>query len=487
MRILYIDLDTLRPDHLGCYGYHRSTSPNIDRIAKQGVRFEQFYCSDAPCLPSRAALMTGTFGYHNGVVGHGGTAADLRLEGPGRDFRTNLGSTSLPGLLKGAGLHTVYIGAFAERHSAWFYYAGFREVHDTGKYGMESAEEVTPTVLDWIDRNGRKDNWYLHINYWDPHTPYRAPEAFGNPFAGEPLPDWLTPEVLAAHRQLAGPHSAQDVNMYDNRPDPHYPRSIGELRNMEDVRSLIDGYDCGIAYVDGHIGQVLDVLGAKGVLDDLVIIISSDHGENLGELGIYAEHGTADTITCRIPMIVRWPGGPIEHVDDGLHYHFDLLPTLAELLERPAAAQWDGQSFSPALRAGEDCGREFLVISQCAHVAQRSVRWGQWLYMRTYHDGYHPFPEEMLYNVDLDPHLQWDLALHQPDVCLQGRDYLGTWQDEMQATMPAGYTVDPMRTVLAEGGPFHARGNLRRYLQRLRDSGRAEQAERLAQSHPGEY
>ena len=80
MRILYLDLDTLRPDHLGCYGYHRATSPNIDRVAAQGVRFEQYYCSDAPCLPSRAAIMTGQFGFHNGVVGHGGTAADLRLE-----------------------------------------------------------------------------------------------------------------------------------------------------------------------------------------------------------------------------------------------------------------------------------------------------------------------------------------------------------------------------------------------------------------------
>jgi choline-sulfatase len=62
MRIVYFDLDTLRPDHLGCYGYVRNTSPNIDGIAKQGVRFENYFCSDAPCLPSRTALMSGRFG-----------------------------------------------------------------------------------------------------------------------------------------------------------------------------------------------------------------------------------------------------------------------------------------------------------------------------------------------------------------------------------------------------------------------------------------
>lgn len=487
MRILYIDLDTLRPDHLGCYGYHRSTSPQIDSIAKQGVRFEQYYCPDAPCLPSRAAMMTGMFGYHNGVVSHGGTAADLRLIGRSRDFRTNLGSTSLPGMLRGAGMHTVYVGAFAERHSAWFYYAGFSEIHDTGKCGLESAEEITPTVLEWIENNAQKENWYLHINYWDAHTPYRVPQSFGNPFAKDPLPSWLTPEILAMHRELAGPHSAQDLNMYDNRPDPHYPNFPGELGNMDDMRKLIDGYDCGIAYMDEHIGQVLEALRSKGVDDDLIIIISADHGENLGELGIYAEHGTADTTTCRVPLIIRWPGCRAGHVDAGLHYNLDLLPTLAELLDQPAALHWDGQSFSQAVREGRECGRDYLVLSQCAHVAQRSVRWGPWLYMRTYHDGYHLFPDEMLYNVDLDPHLQQDLTAQLPGICLQGRAALAAWQDDMQATMPAGYTIDPMRIVLAEGGPYHARGNLNRYLQRLRDSGRSAQAERLALLHPGEF
>jgi arylsulfatase A-like enzyme len=255
---------------------------------------------------------------------------------------------------------------------------------------------------------------------------------------------------------------------------------------MDDFRTLIDGYDCGIAYNDEHIGQVLEALRAKGVGDDLAIIISSDHGENMGELGIYAEHGTADTITCRVPLIIRWPGCTAGHVDQGLHYGLDLLPTLAGLLNQKAAARWDGQSFAPALTAGQECGRETLVISQCAHVAQRSVRWGQWLYMRSYHDGYHLFPDEMLYDVVSDPHLQQDLAEHEPGVCMQARALLASWQDEMQASMPAGYTVDPMRTVLAEGGPFHARGNLRRYLQRLRESGRASQAEQLAQRHPDE-
>ena len=74
MRIIYIDVDSLRADHLGCYGYHRNTSPNIDAIARRGVRFSDCWASDAPCLPSRTALYSGRFGIHTGVVGHCGTA-----------------------------------------------------------------------------------------------------------------------------------------------------------------------------------------------------------------------------------------------------------------------------------------------------------------------------------------------------------------------------------------------------------------------------
>ena len=107
MRILYLDLDALRPDHLGCYGYHRNTSPNIDRIAEQGVRFDNYYCSDAPCLPSRSALTSGRYGIHTGIVGHGGTAATMR-NGNARFFSISTTTsptlpTVRPSLTSGAG------------------------------------------------------------------------------------------------------------------------------------------------------------------------------------------------------------------------------------------------------------------------------------------------------------------------------------------------------------------------------------------------
>jgi arylsulfatase A-like enzyme len=491
MRILYLDLDTLRPDHLGCYGYPRQTSPNIDRIAARGMVFDRVYCADAPCLPSRTGLMTGRFGIHSGVVGHSGTSADLRIDGAERGFRDRLSSSSLPAVLKQAGLHTVYVGGFGERHSSWSYYAGFREIYDTGKGGMESAEDVTPAALDWIERNAHKDNWYLHINYWDPHTPYRAPQDFGNPFLNDPVPTWVTAEILAQHRHLPGPHSAQDLCMYDNRTDPRYPRHPGELKDLGDLRRLVDGYDCGIAYMDQHIGQVMaaleQALGAKS-FEDLVIIISSDHGENQGELGIYAEHGTADHATCHIPLIIRWPGMTQAKRDHGLHYQLDLSPTLADLLGVPAPSSWEGRSFADAVRSGADCGREFLVLSQCAHVCQRSVRWGPWLYMRTYHDGFRLLPDEMLFNLEQDPYEQEDLAGEIPEICREGLGLLTAWHDAMMANMPGGPDrPDPLRVVLAEGGPTHARGVLAEYCQRLEATGRGQHIPELKRKHPREF
>lgn len=487
MRILFLDLDTLRPDHLGCYGYHRNTSPNLDRLAAEGTRFDAYHCSDAPCLPSRAALMTGRFGIHTGVVGHGGTAADLRIEGPEREFGGGLGANSLPGRLRQAGLHTASISPFAERHSAWWFYAGFMEMHNTGRRGGESAEEVTPTALDWIERNAASDDWFLHINYWDPHYPYRAPEEFGNPFEEEPLPQWYTQETIDLHRSLPGAKSAQDVAMYSNRRPPQYPRTPGEVRNMKDFRMMIDGYDCGIRYMDSHIGQLLDALERRGVLDDLVIVVSSDHGENLGEMGFYAEHGTADLITTRIPMIVRGPGIMQGHVDSELHYNLDLAPTLAEWLDQPPADTWDGQSYAETLTQGAECGREVLVLSQCCHGCQRSVRFGPWLYIRSVHDFYHCLPREVLFNVQADPHEERDVAAQHADVCREGAQHLLTWWEDMMKTSPSD--ADPLWTVMREGGPYHARGQIRRanYDTRLETTGRGHWLPELKRRYPEEF
>ena len=494
MRILYIDIDSLRPDHLGCYGYHRNTSPNIDRIARQGVRFDNCYASDAPCLPSRTALWSGRTGFHSGVINHGGTAANPISEGAARGFIDVYGKTGWIPTLRRAGIYPVSISPFGERHSAWWWHAGFREIYNTGKGGTETADEITPVALDWLQRRAKTDNWFLHVNLWDPHTPYRTPRSFGNPFENDPLPDWLTEQVRERCWNGFGPHSAQEPHGY-LLDDPAVeqllqvsPRMPRQIDSMESLRRWIDGYDVGIRYADEHIGRLLNALADVGVLDDIGIMISADHGESQGELNVWGDHQTADVTTCRVPLIVDWKGMPMARADRALHHQFDWAATMIELLGGQVPANWDGRAFTSAFRAGEERGRDYLVVGQGAWACQRGVRWDHrgeaYLCLRTYHDGHKLLEPAMLFDLTRDPHEGSDISSSHPDLVDHAMALLADWEREQM--LASTTNVDPMLTVLREGGPFHTRGHLPSYLKRLRATGRVQHADRLARLHPDE-
>ncbi|MCI8788064.1 MAG: sulfatase-like hydrolase/transferase [Lachnospiraceae bacterium] len=490
MRVLMFDIDTLRADHMGCYGYGRDTTPVMDQIAEEGVRFDNYYCPNAPCLPSRASMISGLYGIHNGVVGHGGTAADMRLQGTTRHFTDDMSENSLFMQFRRAGMHTVSFSTFAERHGAWWFNAGFNECHNVGYRGGESAELVTPRVLEWLEKNGNKDNWMMHVHYWDPHTPYRTPVDYKAPFEGEPLPDdWITEDIFAEHLRHIGPHGANEINMWN---DMHYdscPKHPGRLNNLAEAKEFLHQYDNGIRYTDDHIGMIISWLKENGLYDDdLAIIITADHGEDIGEFGVYAEHGMADEPVCRIPLIVRWPGMRRGEVVKGFYDNTDLAPTVQELLGTgmfaPDRYRYDGVSFAAALRDGTDCSKPYVVLTQCAHVCQRSARFDDYVYIRTVHGGYHLLPEEMLFNVVEDPHEQHNLAKEHPELCAKGAKMILDWNDAMMKT--SRYDVDPMWTVMREGGPEHCRGALQAYMKRLEGTDREYGIELLKEQYGDE-
>lgn len=484
MRIIYIDIDTLRADHVGFHGYARATTPHLDRLAQQSVVFERCYASDVPCLPSRSALFSGRFGTHNGVVGHGGTAAEPFVEGPGRGFFSTLGKTAWPALMRKLGLRTASISSFAARHSAHHFCAGLDELISPGKLGLENADEVCALAADWIERHRGLSAWFLHVHLWDPHTPYRAPEAYGEPFASSPLPDWLTEAVRAQHFAGCGPHSAQESVGFDtDYPYGAYPRQPRQMASMRDVRAMVDGYDTGVRFADEHLGKLLERLELLGLGEDTAILVSADHGETLGELNVYGDHHTADEHTAHVPCMLRWPGLAARRFRS-LCYQVDVAATVIGLLGGTVPANWDGRALAAQLRAGDDHARDALVITQGAWTCQRALRWQDWIAIHTRHDGYHDYPEWMLFDLANDPHEQSDLAGARPELLRWAAEQLRRWEDATVQSNRGG--VDPLLTVMSEGGPSHTRGKLGAYLERLRATGRGRLAERLAQAHRGE-
>lgn len=486
MRLLYIDIDTLRFDHLGCAGYHRDTTPNIDELARGGVQFKNVYASDVPCLPSRTAFITGMFGIRNGVVNHGGLAADLRPEGAERNFFSRFSLRSWASTFFLAGWHTASISSFPFRHGASWWNNGFMEAMNLMRgFGGERADEVLPGALDWLDRRGEEDNWLLHVHLWDPHTPYTTPDDYGNPFSSDPVPSWHTEAVRKRNWDLSGPHSAQEPWGFrpDEWGDPPV-RQPWDASSMEAVKQIFDGYDVGVKYADDAVGVLMNKLTDLGVEDDTAVLISSDHGEAFGELGVYADHQAADEATCHIPAVLYWPGIDSQ-VNEGLHYHLDVAATVVDLAGMKIPQHWDGRSLVGNLQEKTSGGREHLVLSQGAWSCQRSVRWGEHLYMRTWHDGYHGhWEDKMLFNIAQDPHEQNNLSNTEPMRVVEGDNILQEWTDN---NLSRSFSpCDPMEIVLDEGGPFHVRGKLPDYLQRLRSTGRSNWAEVLKQRHPKE-
>ena len=132
------------------------------------------------------------------------------------------------------------ISPFGQRHAAWQFYAGFNEIHNTGQGGSESAEVVQPVIEKWFNDHASEDNWYMHINFWDIHTPYRAPMEYPNPFENEPIADWLTEDLLAKHMKKTGPHSCSDLGMYNDNNPKQWPRLPERITDMASLKQWID-------------------------------------------------------------------------------------------------------------------------------------------------------------------------------------------------------------------------------------------------------
>lgn len=484
VRILYVDVDTLRADHTAFYGYPRRLTPNLDRIATDSIIFTRCYCSDSPCAPSRAAWTSGQFGMTTGAIANFGPASEIRM------FERTRHAPFFGGHLYRHGIHTASISCFPERHLAYWFIGNFREwIKPSLSNGDdEDGATVTDVAIEWLRRRGREEDWFLQVHFWDPHTPYIEADRWVKVAADSgPAPGWPDEEAIASHATAYGPHTALDLYEGDGSwsvPAPGSPNPAtmpDSIESRSDFVRLVNGYDGAIAYFDDNLGRLLDTLAELGVLEETAVIVTSDHGECLGENGCYGDHPMANEASHHVPLVIRWPGTTDQVASDlrkvgGLVYQFDLCPTVCDLLGIDAPPGWEGLSFASALRGEQFTGRPHLVLSHGAYTYQRSVRTREHLYVRTLHPGMWRLDQEQLYAIEEDPHMTRNLLQDDPATAAQLAGLLEDWR-RRSATM-LGDAPDPMEARRYES-PAEA-FSVARYLRRLEKTGRGHLAEDLS-------
>jgi arylsulfatase len=317
--LVLITVDTLRADRIGAYGYSAARTPTVDRLAEGGVLFWQATTPFPRTTPALASLHTGLWPHHHGsrevqqTVARGKRLVQLLNE---RSY-VSIGVTANSAAGSQVGLHH-----------------GFSRFADQRDLPAPVAEEVTRRALAFLGEVDPGRPLFLWVHYNDPHWPYDPPAT------------WVTLPDVNACSQLRWrdlPHGL----LFGN----HGGLAAAAL---EDCGRL---YDAEIAYTDSQIGRLLDGLEAAGRLDNALVVTTSDHGENLGEAGLFYEHGpSVHDASLRVPLIISGPGVAKARVDGDVARLEDLMPTLLALLEFPTA-QWppmDGLDLSARLRSGGD-------------------------------------------------------------------------------------------------------------------------------------
>ncbi|HVX44537.1 MAG TPA: sulfatase, partial [Mycobacteriales bacterium] len=312
MNIVLIALDTQRADHLGCYGYERPTSPNIDAIAESGVVFERCYAPNIPTHPSFTTIFSGKEAITHDIVNIGGGV-------PIRE-----GIKLLPEILQENGYTTVAVDNMG-RH----FDRGFDQYHNyqwdrSDPTVLRKAETVTDLAVPAIEELREGENpFFLFLHYWDPHTPLLPPEEYRNLY----YPADKDPYDVDNH-SMDEAWSWEPFKWYFHDWMP----------GITDADYVINLYDGEVTYMDNQLARVFAAL--EPVQDDTLLIITADHGEILNDhLGYFDHHGLYEG-DVRVPLIMRWPGKlPAGRRAPGFVQNLDFAQTM---LDAAGIAQREG-------------------------------------------------------------------------------------------------------------------------------------------------
>ena len=344
--VLLVTVDTLRADHVGCYGYPKATTPRADRLAAAGTRFVQAVAPIPETLPSIASIFTGTY-----PIDHGVRRNQYRL-GPGPTLAEMLSEN---GWLTAAFVSSVVLkaGTGIERGFT-LYDEELPHRFIRMEAGQRRAESTTDAARGWLERQaaaGRRDGIFLWVHYIDPHALYDAPPPHRDRFLDEPYTGNLAGGIDEFFGIVQGQIAVDD----------------------RDIRFLIDRYDGEIAYADANFGRLLDRLDELG-FDDTLVIYTADHGESLGEHDYFFDHGEyLYENQIRVPLLLRHPDLPHERVVEDQVETLDILPTILDFLDIDPVEGLRGRSLLPLVH-GRDDGPPRLAFSESDMCEEGSLR-----------------------------------------------------------------------------------------------------------------
>jgi arylsulfatase A-like enzyme len=425
--ILLIHADDLGYGDLSGYGQSRFETPSLDRLAREGMQFTQYYSGSTVCAPSRAVLMNGLHTGHVSIRGNRELplpADDVTVAMALRDagYRTalvgkwgigNPGTTGQPDKKGFEYSFSVLDQRHAHRQYTDHLYRNAQRV-ETDVNRDYANDLFTREALEYIQREDPRP-FFVYLNYTVPHAEMRAPEDSMQQFAGR-FPE--TPFVNAkADAVLAGAVPGPSLG-YRSQPTPHA------------------AFAAMVTRMDRDVGRLLDALRDRGLEERTLVMFTSDNGphkEGGADPAFFNSSGGLRGIKrdlyeggIRVPMIARWTGTvPAGQTSDHPAAHWDLFPTFAELGGATAPAGLDGASIVPTLKGGSQPGPEFLYWEFHERGFQLAVRMGRWKAVRLAKDA----PIE-LYDLESDPAEERNVASSQPDVVARIEAYLKTARTE---------------------------------------------------------
>ncbi len=417
--IVFIIVDCLRADHLGCYGCSRPTSPSIDAFAKESVVFDHFFASAIPTQPSFTTLYTGQYSITHGIVAHKGDT-ELAESAPW-----------LPTLLRANGLTTADFCCLP-RYKHWFL-RGFEFVVDSTTrfedFGY-SAEVLNKRAIPWLKRHS-DEPFFMAVHYWDPHTPYLPPEKYRTFYEGDPT-DPSLPDTLAPLKD----------QYFSVMWEKWFKKLPGPLRDAEYLKALYDGE---VRHADDGVGELLGALKESGHEEDTLVLLISDHGELFYRHDVFCDHHGLYDGNLHCPLIVRWPGvtEPGRRVN-AFAGHQDIAPTTLRALGLDVPESMEGADLTPLLSGGSEPVRDAVISEECTWQAKWAIRTDTEKLILSRLQDLHGMPMRELYDLAADPDELRNIAEEQPARADALEARLEDWIARMMEKN--GLTEDPLLT-----------------------------------------